>query len=118
MSTLGAFRAFLPGVIDERRRFGPEHSERILTTGRLDRDTNAGHELLMFRWAELVELCAGHGEIVVAAAANFLTAGVAESLDGLSEEEWEQVVSWELRTCREPGVLDAGTHILAAILVP
>lgn len=119
MSTLGTFRAFLSGVIDERRRFGPDHSERILTTGQLDRDTNAGHELRMFRWAELVELCEGHGEIVAGAAANFLTAGADVSLlDGLGEEEWEQVVSWELRTCREPGVRDAGTHILAALRIP
>lgn len=119
MSTLGAFRVFLPAVIDERRRLGPDHTERILTTGRLDRDTNNGHELRMFRAAELIDLCEGHGEVVAAATANFLTAGADRSLlDGLSEEEWEQVVAWELRTCREAGVRDAGTHILAALRVP
>ena len=38
--------------------------------------------------------------------------------DALDDEEWNQLVSFELRLCREPGMLDAGTHILAAIRTP
>jgi hypothetical protein len=26
---------------------------------------------------------------------------------------WERFLAWEVRACREPGALDAGTHILA-----
>jgi SAM-dependent methyltransferase len=119
MSTLGAMRAFLPSVVDEHRRFGPTHIEQIFLTGELDRDTNRGHELRMFRWAEIAGLCAAHGEVVTAAAANFLTAGADPALiDDLSDDEWQRLLSWERRLCREPGVLDAGTHILVAIRRP
>lgn len=119
MSTLGAMRAFLPRLIDEHRQFGPDHTEHIFLTGDLDRDTNRGHELRMFRWAEIAELCAAHGHVVTAAAANFLTAGADQSLiDDLSDDEWQRLVSWERRLCLEPGVLDAGTHILVALQRP
>jgi len=119
MSTLGAMRAFLPSVIDEDRRFGAEHTEGIFTTGDLERATNGGHEMHMFRWSELAALCEGHGEIVSVSAANYLTAGQPlDLLNGLSPTEWERLVSLELRLCREPGVLDAGTHIVVALRTP
>jgi hypothetical protein len=112
-------RAFLPALIDEARAFGPRHAERIFLSGELERDTNAGHELRMYRWSQLAALCERHGELVSAAAANFLTSGAdAALLDGLTPDEWERLLSWELRLCREPGVLDGGTHILAAIRTP
>jgi SAM-dependent methyltransferase len=119
MSTLGAMRAFLPLVFEEHRQFGPDHVEHIFMTGVLDRETNRGHEMRMFRWAEIADLCAAHGEIVAAAAANYLTAGADPALiEGLSEDEWERLLSWERRLSREPGVLDAGTHILIALRRP
>ena len=119
MSTLGAMRAFLPALIDEARAFGGQHAERIFLSGDLERDTNAGHELRMYRWSQLAALCERHGEVVSAAAANFLTAGEdAAVLDGLTPDEWERLLAWEVRLCREPGVLDAGSHILAAIRTP
>jgi SAM-dependent methyltransferase len=119
MSTLGAMRAFFAAVLDEHRTFGPEHSERIFTTGELDRDTNNGHEMRMFRWSELERLCAPHGEVVAGAAANFLTADPdpARYAD-LTDDEWQRVLSWERRLCREPGVRDGGTHILLALRRP
>jgi SAM-dependent methyltransferase len=119
MSTLGAMRAFLPALIDEARAFGAQHAERIFLSGELERDTNAGHELRMYRWSQLAALCERHGALVSAAAANFLTAGAdGGRLDGLTSDEWGRVLSWELRLCRELGVLDAGTHMLAAVRTP
>ena len=119
MSTLGTMRTFLPALTEEGRRFGLAHNERIFRTGELDRETNNGHELKMYRWSELGDLCQRHGELVSGAAANFLAASHDPApFDALSEEEWDQLVSFELRLCREPGVLDAGTHILAAIRTP
>lgn len=119
MSTLGAMRAFLPALIDEHRTHGPQHSERVFTTGELDRDTNAGHEMRMFRWSEIEGLAAAHGEVVAGAAANFLTADPdpARYAD-LTDDEWARVLSWERRLCREPGVRDGGTHILLALRRP
>jgi hypothetical protein len=119
MSAAGAMRAFLPAVLEEHRRYGPEHIADVLASGDLDRDTNDGHEMHLFTWAELAALCAPHGEVVAASAANFLTAGPpAGALDGIDEEEWQALLSWERRLCREPGALDGGTHILAVLRVP
>jgi SAM-dependent methyltransferase len=119
MSTLGAMRAFFTAVIDEHRTYGPAHTERILATGELDRDTNAGHEIRMFRWSELEQLCSAHGDVVAGAAANFLTADPEPTrYADLTDDEWERVLSWERRLCREPGVRDGGTHILLALRRP
>jgi SAM-dependent methyltransferase len=119
MSALGAMRAFLPSVIDEGRRYGADHTERIFTTGELERNTNRGHEMRMYRWSEIVALCAPHGTIATAAAANYLTAGADPELTaGLSPAEQAALESWELRLCREPGVLDGGTHIVVALRTP
>jgi SAM-dependent methyltransferase len=118
MSTLGAMRAFLPFVIAEGRTHGPDHTEHVFTTGELDRDTNTGHEMRMYRWSELAALCARHGDVVAAAAANHLAATPdPDTLDTLTDDEWRQLLSLELRLTREPGVLDAGTHIVAALQV-
>jgi hypothetical protein len=119
MAPSTTMRTFLPGLTDEGRRFGLAHNERIFTTGELDRETNNGHEMKMYRWSEFSDLCRRHGELVAGAAANFLAASHDPApFDALNEEEWDQLVSFELRLCREPAVLDAGTHILAAIRTP
>ncbi len=119
MSTAGALRAFLPGVVEELRRYGPEHVEAVLRTGELHRETNGGHEMRMYRWSELERLCTRHGEVVAAAAANFLTADADRAVHAdLTPDEQVRVLAWERRLCREPGLLDAGTHILAALRRP
>lgn len=118
MSLAGATRAFLTGVLEEQRRFGAGHVERVLATGDLDRATNQGHELHLFTSAELRALVGVHGEVVAASAANFLTAtpgGTADEVDGA---ERDALLAWERRLCREPGVLDGGTHLLMALRVP
>jgi hypothetical protein len=115
MSSVGSMRRFLPQVLAEGREFGPQHNDGILHTGDLARATNSGHECHMYRWSELSELLARHGEIVSASAANFITAQHDEALDTASDAEREQVLRWELEVCREPGALDGGTHILAVL---
>jgi SAM-dependent methyltransferase len=115
MSVAGALRTFLPGVVEERRRHGPAYVEHVLDSGDLERDPNL-QEMHMFRWAELERLCARHGEVVAGAAANFLTANPDQDwYGGLTDDEWAALLEWERRLCREPGVRDAGTHVLAAI---
>jgi hypothetical protein len=93
----------------------------VLDDGDLDRQRNGGHEMHMFRWAELERLCAEHGEVVATAAANFLTANPdagGQVYADLTDEEWADLLRWERRVCREPGVLDAGTHLLVALRRP
>ncbi len=127
MSTVGAVRRFLPLVLDEGREFGPEYNDTVVQTGDLGRrggrraagagarETNSGHECHTYRWSELSELLARHGEVVSASATNFLTAQHDEALDAASDLERGQILRWELELCREPGALDGGTHILAVL---
>jgi ubiquinone/menaquinone biosynthesis C-methylase UbiE len=115
MSTVGVARRFVPQILDEGRRFGPEYNDKVLQTGDLARDTNDGHECHMYRWSELSQMLARHGDIVGASATNFITSQHDETLDAASEAEREQILRWELELCREPGALDGGTHILAVL---
>jgi SAM-dependent methyltransferase len=116
MSALGSLRTFLPGFLDEGRRYGPEHCERLFATGELERETNNGHEMKMYRWSEFDGLCRRHGDLVDRATANFLTASPDPTpFDTMTDDEWAEFVSFELRLCREPGVLDGGTHLLVAL---
>ena len=115
MSRLGAIRRFLPQALEEGREFGPAHIDTILQTGDLARETNRGHECHLYRWSELSELLARHGEILDASSTNFVTAQHDEALAAASDFEREQILRWELELCREPGALDGGTHILAAL---
>jgi SAM-dependent methyltransferase len=115
MSRLGALRRFLPLVLAEGREFGPAHTDRVVRTGDLERDTNRGHECHAYRWGQFSKLLARHGEIVAASATNFITAQHDEDLDSASDAEREQILRWEIELCREPGALDGGTHILAVL---
>lgn len=117
MSTLGSLRRFLPAVLDVGRTFGAARSDDIVRSGDLPRDINDGHEMHMFRWAELAELLAPHGEIVCTSASNFLTAQSDDLFESRSDAERSQLLHWELELCREPGALDSGTHILTALRV-
>jgi SAM-dependent methyltransferase len=115
MSTLGTMRLFLSQAFHESREFGPDHIDHLLASGDLMRQTNRGHECHMFRWRELSELLTRHGSVLSASATNFLTAQDERLLDSASAEERAQIHRWELELCREPGALDAGTHILAVL---
>ena len=118
MSRAGAARAFLPQLLEEGRAFGPEHSDNVLRTGDLARDTNKGHECHMYRWSELSQLLCRHGEIVGASAANFIAAQHEDALNAASDDEREQILRWEIELSREPGAIDGGTHILAVLRTP
>ena len=115
MSSLGAMRLFLSQALEERRAFGPDHVDHLLASGDLGRQTNRGHECHMFRWRELSELLTRHGSVLSASATNFLTARDDTVMDSASDDERAQIQRWELDLCREPGALDAGTHILAVL---
>jgi hypothetical protein len=104
--------------VEEARRFGPEHLEHLFSTGPLERDTSQGHELQMYRWSEIAALCSAHGTITEAAASNSLTAGIDPATTSWTAEEWERLLDIELRLCREPGVLDGGTHVVVALRAP
>lgn len=119
MSVLGAGRIFLPGVLADAVARGFDHSLRIFRTGELPEEVN-NHQLKMYRWTELARLIerAG-GQIVDSSAANFLTPGHTDAINEHVERiGWDGLLDLEVELCREPGVIDAGTHILTAFRHP
>ena len=110
MSLLGAFRAFhqyLPELVE---RFGWERAvAEVVETGDLDAELNDGHVCRLYRWRDLETLLGRHPcRLLVASAANFLSVNTDETWD-------DRLMDIEVAACREPGALDGGTHILAAV---
>lgn len=109
MSLLGAARAFFdffPGLIDE---FGWKRAVAdIIETGDLPADINEGHVCRLYRWRNLEELLARQPcRLLAASASNFLS---------VRRDDWDdRFLEIEVAACREPGALDGGTHILAAV---
>lgn len=62
MSLLGAARAHMPGVIALAHARGTEEVlDQVLATAILTAEMNDGHQLKVYRWAELGTLFEGHG---------------------------------------------------------
>lgn len=115
MSLLGGARPLLQGVMADAVARGYDNAERIFETGELPAEVS-GHPMKMYRWSELETLIdrAG-GEVIGRSAANYLTPGYGEDLvEDMPDDAWDWLVEREIKVCREPGVIDAGTHILAA----
>lgn len=111
MSLLGGARAFgrhFPALIEQ---FGWDRAVAdVFATGLLEAEINNGHVMRLYRWRELRALLERHPcRIVAASATNYLSAG---NEDFTVDERWLDI---EVAACREPGALDAGTHITAVV---
>ena len=83
----------------------------VFETGVLTAEVNDGHVLKLYRWAELESLLARHPcRLLAASASNYLVVGNEEAFE--QDERWLEL---EVAACREPGGLDAGTHIVVAL---
>lgn len=112
MSLVGAVRMafdFFPELVE---RFGWERAVGdVIRTGDLDAEINNGHVMRMYRWRDVEQLLAGHPcRLLAASAANYLSVERGADLEG--DPRWLDV---EVQLCREPGILDAGTHIIVAV---
>jgi ubiquinone/menaquinone biosynthesis C-methylase UbiE len=116
MSLVGTCQTFLGAVFDEMRDVGVEATEAVVATGDIGGDIRAAHHMHMFRWSELEAVLVGHGcEILAASASNCLSVGNDDVLADVRADgaAWEMFLRWEVEYCREPGAIDAGTHIIA-----
>ena len=113
MSLLGAWRHFLPAVLD----LSDDDNDQILLTGDLRASQPEGHVCQMYRSSELGQLIARSGASVLK-----LSASNWASLDHPAElavlegqpERWAKFLDHEARACAQPGALDGGTHLLFA----
>jgi SAM-dependent methyltransferase len=118
MSNLGSLHAFLSTIPGDIDRVGIDAVERVRETGDLPEELASVGTMHMYRWEELRALLGRHEcELVAASAANFLSVGNDEVCERWLQDPtmWTRFLAWEVHACREPGALDAGTHILAAV---
>jgi 2-polyprenyl-3-methyl-5-hydroxy-6-metoxy-1,4-benzoquinol methylase len=119
MATLGSLRYFFPVVVDEIDRYGVEVYDHIIATGDLRAIGETGtHTCRMFRWHEINSMIATQPcRLVVASASNCMSLGDPAAVEVLEAdpERWAWFLNWEASLCREPGLLDSGTHILFAV---
>lgn len=118
MSTMGAWRFFLPAIVAQSSVIGHDANDLIITTGDLryeGRDT--GHTCQMYRYDELEQLVTdAGGRMLAASSSNWASLGDQQAVAKIADDAdaWDHFVAHEVRFCRLPGLLDGGTHILFA----
>jgi ubiquinone/menaquinone biosynthesis C-methylase UbiE len=118
MSTLGAFRQFLPGIVDVVQMRGDDVNDQVLATGDLRPvSVPGGHSCRMFRWREFESLVVqAGGRLLGSSASNWASLSDPTALAALAADpgHWSRFLANEIRACAEPGVLEGGTHMLFA----
>jgi 2-polyprenyl-3-methyl-5-hydroxy-6-metoxy-1,4-benzoquinol methylase len=118
MSLVGSMRGYLPGVVQLAQQVGIESVQRIYDTGDLSGGANGEHKCRMYRWSQVEALLRKHACTVEAAsAANFLVLRNEDIVEEYFSEPdlWQRFLEWEIETCRQPGALDGGTHIIVVL---
>ncbi|MCW2964159.1 MAG: Methyltransferase type 12 [Actinomycetia bacterium] len=112
MSLVGSLLWSFEAVLEIARAQGIDVVDRVNETGVLTPGLGAhGLTMKMYRWRELRELLAPHGEVVAASATGLVTTTPEEpELRALAERI-------ELDVGAEPGAIDIGHHILAVVRV-
>jgi len=121
MSSLGTWQLFIESVFDLVEELGLERIQKLFedgdVTGKL---ASNGHRCRMYRWNDLRSLLQKHPcEIIEASACAYLSNSLhtEEKLREAMEkpEVWEAFLRWELELCKEPGVIDGGTHMIVVL---
>ena len=118
-SRFGALRAFIAGLRQEILDDGVEWAEHVVETGDLfPPHSSIGIPVHLYTWGELRSFLEEHGcEVLSASAANFVSTGDMGEVEAFAAdgELWERFLAWEMVACAQPGALDGGTHIIAAV---
>lgn len=137
MSQWGALRVYLPAMLASARQNPGElrEIERVVATGDLPYDDPGRHACRLYTSQRLRALFESHGlHILRMAASNMLTASTemktiapdayrsfgpkGELADLLDDDASAALASWETRATGEPGLVDAGTHIIVVARTP
>ena len=113
MSLLGAWRHFLPAVLD----LTDEQNHHILLTGDLRPSQPDGHVCQLYRSSELRHLIERAGASVLKlSASNWASLDHPVELAILEQDpkRWSRFLDHEVAACEAAGALDGGTHLLFA----
>jgi SAM-dependent methyltransferase len=118
MSTLGAWRLHLAAVVALEDTIGPFASDQIIETGDLRYEGDAdAHVCQMYRAREVEAMIrTAGGEVLAMSASNCASMGDENAVRELlaSPDRRGRFLDLEVAACREPSVLDGGTHLLFA----
>ncbi len=122
MSSLGTWKHLTGPVFDAIRNLGLPRLQKLFEDGDVT-DKLAGkgtHHCHMFRWSEFQDLLSKHAcELIVASASGFMANNlqIQDQLEKEMEnqEVWDAFLQWELEFSREPGAIDAGTHLIVVL---
>jgi len=118
MSTLGAYRHYLPAVLELAQRHGDDVTDRILATGDLRETQPPGsgqHICRMFRSRDIADLVTDAGaHLRGLSASNWASMGDSEALTGFAADadRWRNFLDNEVAMCAEPGAVDGGPRRL------
>jgi len=122
MTLAGNARHFVASfrpVIDE---LGLDRFDAFLVAGDQRLIESAGaHVCQLMRWTDIQGLVRSSGaEIVAASASNWLSLAAPAVVEAFADSPdlWARFLDWEERLCREPGVVEGGTHLLFAARRP
>jgi ubiquinone/menaquinone biosynthesis C-methylase UbiE len=121
MSTLGSYRYFISGVADIIAEYGDDTNDAVLRTGDLRPVQPTGHVCIMYRAEQIPGLVAQSGGVLAAmSASNWSSLGDPQALARLESDpaHWARFLDNETWSCRQPGCLNGGTHLIFAARHP
>jgi SAM-dependent methyltransferase len=117
MSTLGSYRYFIAEVADIIADYGDDANDSVLRTGDLRPVQPTGHVCTMYRAEQIPGLVTeGGGVLVAMSASNWSSLGDPQALARLEADpaHWARFLDNEAWSCRQPGCLNGGTHLIFA----
>lgn len=122
MSSLGTWCYYVEAIFDDIHNLGLPVLQKLFEDANVvdELPSTPGHEMHMFRWSELRNLIEKYPCEVIAASACCFMANNLQIQDRLekemeNQEVWDAFLQWELEFSREPGAIDAGTHLIVVL---
>jgi ubiquinone/menaquinone biosynthesis C-methylase UbiE len=117
MSTLGSYRYFMTEVVDVIAEYGDDACDAILRTGDLRPTQPTGHTCMMYRAEQISGLVDAAGGVLAGmSASNWSSLSDPQAISRLEADpaRWARFLDNEAWSCRQPGCLDGGTHLIFA----
>lgn len=119
MSLWGSIHEKLPGVLAT----DATENARIIATGdlRFGTSDDTRHQCHLFRASEFHALVTGtHWDLLALSASNCLSSVWGAPLDSIRADavKWAELLAMEVEATKQPGCLDAGTHLIAVLQRP
>lgn len=119
LSVTSRLNLHVPLLIELVRSHGVDAAQQYFDAGHSEADADDPHPMHCYKWSELQALLERHPVEIVAVSASNLLAKVSDIqlLKQIESEPafWEAFLRWEVSSSKEPGVIDAGSHIIAVV---